>query len=310
MKFLKDLRLKNLIKTIQSDHPKLIIKNYRVINDGWDFLVLEVNHEYIFRFPRQMKSLLSDYKTNTERMRMEINVLDNLKGKTSLTIPKVIFQGKKYAYFGYKKILGKKLTPKMIKSLDKRQYQKLICDLTNFLFQIHSSIDAQKAKKLKILRENYASYSNLIIAKILKPKKIKDKLTYNFITKIVLEYQTMIRDTKDEAFLYNDLHGDNMAFDTSRQKLNGVFDFSDVMFGDINLDFNPLCRFGLDFVKQILNEYSRVSGKKNLNVRKIFVYYLINGISDLASVIYKPKSKVYRNGLKEIKQWARINSLI
>ena len=304
MLFLKNLKLNNLIKIISSDYPGLKIKNKKILNDGWDFLALEINKNYIIRFPKAMKCELNDYGDNIKRMQVEIKVLAHLQNKISLPIPNVKLTGKKYAYFGYKKIRGVNLTKKIIWSLTKKQYKKLIFDLANFLNEIHSALTAGQAKQLGVLQEDYASYSDLIIAKIIKPKKIKDKQILNFIIKTTKEYQAMIKKKMVNVFLYNDLHGDNMAFDIKKKKLNGIFDFSDVMVGDINLDFNCLYRFGQKFLEDIIKNYSRLSDRK-LDKRRIILYSWINEISDLALCINRPNSKIYKNVIKEIRGWIR-----
>ncbi|MFA6255385.1 MAG: aminoglycoside phosphotransferase family protein [Patescibacteria group bacterium] len=303
MQFIDNLSLKNLKTIIIADYPSLKIKSTKIINNGWDFLALEINNKYIFRFPRQQTSELIDYKNNIERMRAEIRVLNGLKNKISLQIPKVKYVGKKFAYFGYQKINGQKLSMSIIKKLNDRQYNQLVADVAKFLKEIHKALSLKQAKKLGVLYENYDSYHQLITSKIIRPKKITDQKIYNFIVDTVKEYKKMIPKKQLNVFLYNDLHGDNMAFDKSRGRLNGIFDFSDVMIGDIHLDF--IYHFDINFMQDLINKYQQITNIKNLNKRRAIIYTRINEISDLAAVINQPNCQVYKRVIKDLKKWQK-----
>lgn len=126
---LKNLSLTRIRQIIQSDFPEIKIKSARLIANGWDNIVVEINGEYIFRFPKKKDECRTD---------VEIKLLKFLKNKISLLIPRIEFFGNKYVYFGYRKIQGVPLTKKILDSLKKEEREKLIFDIANFLFEFHN----------------------------------------------------------------------------------------------------------------------------------------------------------------------------
>jgi len=48
---------KQCLRSIQKAVSAFQIRSFRPICDGWDFFVLEVNGEWMFRFPRARKGL-------------------------------------------------------------------------------------------------------------------------------------------------------------------------------------------------------------------------------------------------------------
>jgi len=94
----------------------------------------------------------------------------------------------------------------------------------------------------------------------------------------------------------------NIAFDMTSRKLHGVFDFGDVMIGDVNMDFYPLYQFNPNFMKAVAEKYQEIADRK-LNLRKIVVYGRISKLTDFCQFIDQPQSAVYKNSLIRINQW-------
>ena len=95
-----------------------------------------------------------------------------------------------------------------------------------------------------------------------------------------------------------------MAFDVATKKLNGVFDFGDVIIGDINMDFYGLYKFDPYFMKDVAEKYQELTNRK-LNLRRMVIYGRINELSDLAELIDQPESIVYKNAMMRIEKWSK-----
>lgn len=290
MKIIHKFDLETIKDAIVNDFPDLEIKNMKLIDNGWDNVVIEINDELIFRFPK-------DEEVNFET---EIKVLEILKEKISLQIPKIEFLGKSFTYMGYQKIQGGSLTPEIFASLNSEQKEKLTLDLANFLREIHSAISVDEAKKIGVEDENLPSYSHSI--KSVLPNKIQNKSVLDFMETTLKEYGGMIEEKVELVFLYDDLHTENMAFDATAKKLNGVFDFGDIMIGDVNMDFYPLYKFDPYFMKSVAEKYQELT-KHKLNLRRMVIYGRINELSDLAELIEQPESTVYKNAIMRIEKW-------
>lgn len=290
MKIIPNFDLKTIQSVISSDFPELKVEKITLIDNGWDNVVVEINDNIIFRFPK-------DDGVNFD---VEVKILDILKDKISLQIPKIEFLGKSFTYMGYPKIQGSNLTSEIFNSLNSEQKEKLTFDLANFLREMHESISPDEARKLGVENEDMPSYSRSIKEVLLK--KISDKQILGFTEATIKEYEGMIQEKVELVFLYNDLHTENMAFDATAKKLNGVFDFGDIMIGDVNMDFYPLYKFNPYFMKAVAEKYQELTSRK-LNLRRMVVYGRINELSDLAELIDQPDSTVYKNAIIRIKKW-------
>lgn len=290
MKIIPDFNLETIQKAIVADFPDLKIDSINLIENGWDNVVVEINSNLIFRFPK-------DSEVNFD---VEVKVLDFLKDKISIQIPKIEFLGKSFTYMGYRKVHGGNLTEAIFDSLSDEQKEKLTFDLANFLREMHGSISPDEAQKLGVEDEDLPSYSRSI--KEVLPKRISDKQILDFTEATIREYEGMIQEKVELVFLYNDLHTENMAFDATAKKLNGVFDFGDVMIGDMNMDFYPLYKFNPFFMKAVAEKYQELTGRK-LNLRRMVIYGRINELSDLAELIDRPESTVYKNAIIRIEKW-------
>jgi aminoglycoside phosphotransferase (APT) family kinase protein len=290
MKIIPNFDLDTIQRVIITDFPELKIEKITLIDNGWDNVVVEINDDLIFRFPK-------DDGVNFD---VEVKILNFLKDKISLQIPKIKFLGKSFTYMGYPKIQGGNLTPEIFDSLNSEQKEKLTLDLANFLREMHSSISLDEAKRIGVEDENLPSYSNSI--KSVLPNKIDDKSVLDFMETTIKEYEDMMQEKVELVFLYNDLHTENMAFDATAKKMNGVFDFGDIMIGDVNMDFYPLYKFDPYFMKAVAEKYQELTSRK-LNLRRMVIYGRINELSDLAELIDQPESTVYKNAIIRIKKW-------
>jgi len=288
---LKNLSLARIRQVIQNDFPEIKIKSARLITNGWDNIVVEINGEYIFRFPKKKDECRTD---------VEIKLLTYLKEKISLPIPHIEFFGKKYTYFGYKKIQGIPLTKRIIDSLKKEEREKLIFDIANFLFEFHNFFSLRKARQLGLKNEDHFSYYTIISNKLFK-KLGSDKIT-EFIKQALEDYKSIKIKSGEIVSLYNDLHEDNMAFDLKKKQLNGIFDFGDVMTGDLNREFCYLFRLDPILMQEIISKYQKISGRK-IDAERVKIYAKINEMSDLSFYVDKPNSKIYRKALKNIREW-------
>jgi len=277
-------------QTILDDIPNLKIETLKLIDNGWNNVVAEINSEWIFRFP----------KDDEVAFDIEVRILDFLKDKITLRIPKIEYFGKTFTYMGYRKVQGGGLTKEILDSLSYAQKEKLIFDLANFLREIHSALTPDDARKMGVTDEDLVSYANLI--KSVLPNRINDLAVLEYVEPTLKEYEEMIPEKTEDVFLYNDLHVDNLAFDPERKRLNGIFDFGDIFVGDVSRDFYALYRFDPYFMKAVAERYQSLTDRK-LNLRRMVIYCRMNELCDLAEYIDKPESAIYQNVLIRIGKW-------
>src|SRR3989344_3528733 len=146
-----DFSLKPFRKIIEGDFPHLAAEKIIFLDESWDNIVVEVNQEYIFRFP----------KDTDVPFFLELEVLKKLQGKTTLEIPRIEFVGKSFSYSGYRKIEGEHMTRSLFSGLTNQEKEKFISDLTRFLVEIHSAYPVEEWRKLGVEEEDERSYVDL-----------------------------------------------------------------------------------------------------------------------------------------------------
>lgn len=81
---------------VRERHPELPDGPIRLIEDGWDFLVLDVGDEWIFRFPRRAEV--------QARLRAELGFLPLLAERLPVRVPVPELVDESCSYVGYRKI--------------------------------------------------------------------------------------------------------------------------------------------------------------------------------------------------------------
>lgn len=128
----------------------------------------------------------------------------------------------------------------------------------------------------------------------------------NFIEIALNEYLNLNKNNSNLVIAYNDLHGENMAFNRKSQRLNGIFDFSDVAIEDINKEFCSLFSLDQKFAISVIKQYEKLSGQK-IDIKKVFINSVISAASILGVFIDKPMSKNYKYALNDLRNLKNIS---
>jgi len=293
MKIIPHFGASTIQSIINRDFPAIETQSIRIIENGWDNLVAEVNNNLIFRFPKDKECQFDT----------EVKVLKILEGKISLQIPRIDYLGKSFTYMGYRKILGNDLTKELYKSLNSDQKDQLVFDLANFLFELHTAVSPEDAIKLGVRKDDLSPYAAAI--KSLLGKNVVNTYIKIFAEKTLLEFSDMLTNPFKEVLLHKDVHSNNIAFDKQTEKLNGVFDFGDVIVGDIHIDFSNFFKFGSNFMRKITEKYQEFAGFE-LNKRRIVIYAYLDSLYDLSKIIEDSlENELYQKTVKRLADWSK-----
>ena len=119
-----------LIKIIETETNEQI-KTIKIINQGWDNQVVEINNELIFRFTRRKE-------TQREHIK-ELELLPILHKRLTLKVPNPTYsrvKGDPPYYMAYKRIEGEQLTREKANKLDQ---DYLINTITRLLSELRST---------------------------------------------------------------------------------------------------------------------------------------------------------------------------
>ena len=119
-----------LLARIEREFPQLSWSDYKFIDRGWDHEVIQLDNEYIFRFPNSREYL--------PLLRDEIRILQYLSKNTTARIPHYSYVAKDFSFGGYKMLSGTELTVEMFNRLHEGIKDIVAVDIANFLTELHS----------------------------------------------------------------------------------------------------------------------------------------------------------------------------
>lgn len=281
--------LEELTKVIERLPVLFLINKVVVLNEGCDNTSIEVNDEWIFRFPKKPD-------VPTER---EIKLLAALKGKFHVQIPVIEYVFQEPMGVCYRKIVGQELTLEELRLLSKPEHDLLVNDMAQFFADLHSAISVNEARRIGIEESFSRNYIDVIRERLLP--FVEEADIREFAQACLLAYEQLVP-TDDIVVLHTDISPDNMAFDLEKKKLIGVFDFSDVAIGDVNLEFVHLLKFDQDFTKQIVDSYTMKTGRL-CDLGRTRLYKQLNTLADFAFQLENSQTPRYQEYLQTFRKW-------
>lgn len=276
---------------LESDQPGLTVRDIKLSYQGFDNGTYEVNGEWMFRFAKE------DW--HRPKFASETAVLRFLKGKTRVRIPEIEFEGKSHVYSGYRKIPGERLGL-LWPGMSKAQQEKATETLAGFLFELHSSLDAAKAKELHV--RSWPFHWRPMMEQLELLKKCGSQPWKDFALKALMRYEGYLKDPGPLFFLHHDLHGDNVLLDPETRQVSGVIDFGDLCVGDLHRDFFSMQWVSLEASELMIRAYGRLSGCR-LDRRRIHDLRSINLLCDLTQSLNQHLPEAARFE-RDMAQWA------
>ena len=225
--------------------------------------MLEVNREYVFRFPK--------YRDTEKRLRNEIAFLPTLRRHLSTQVPDYEFiwkGGRKYSrwFGGYRKISGV-----TVQSLPFRKEwtRPLAAQITSFLKELHR-IRFRDVRFRNILRYSPEEWYGSIRLQYRKVRRIVYPLLDTRLRERSEEFwQKLLSEFRDSSFEPTLIHGDlgteNILSEPASVRLTGILDWGYMQIGDPALEFAHLFMHKSELGEEVLKQY-RMRGS-NFNKR-------------------------------------------
>ena len=221
------------------------ISNVTTHDNGDDFFVVEINHEWIFRFPRQ--------EIASKALQVEKAFLARFKTISPLPVPDYKYSGE--GFVGYPKIQGMALSVELFQNLSKASRERIARQMGQFLSAVHN-FPVDEAKRLG-LTEGWDGWYIKII------QNFRDAIVPTLLSSAQKSAMTCIEQMLAEPFESLVIHGDfafedHVFFDVEKQQLSGVIDFADVTLNDPAHDFQNIVEYGGDeFFEAVMSHYQR-----------------------------------------------------
>lgn len=251
----------SVLEVLHDEVPGLTVDSMTFFSDGWKYFVVDVNNDWIFRFPREMT-----FMPILERERL---LLDRLRNHISLPIPYYEFTGSNIAFVCYRKIPGEALNTSMYAKLSENVRQGIADALALFLTQMHQAVSPNEAFSL--------GFEECKIPVEWIETSLLDTLLSDDLKRIVREALTYFKEhplNEHFVLLHNDLNGENFAFDMNTQKVSGVFDFSDAAVGHYSMEFGKLFCVHSELARRTLDAYARLNQVSNSIIPSAVDYIL------------------------------------
>ncbi len=240
-------------RLIEKCFPQFKVRHSRKIVTGWENLVLEVNREYIFRFPK--------YRDTEKRLRSEIAFLPALRREVSVEVPNYEFiwrGGPKYPrwFGGYRKISGV-----TVQSLPFRKEwtRPLATQIAGFLKELHR-IRFRGVRLMNIPKYSPEEWSRSIRLQYRKVRRIVYPLLDSKLRASSEEFwESLLAEFRDSNFdptlIHGDLGTENILFDLASVRLTGVLDWGYMQISDPALEFAHLFMHKPELGEEVLQEY-------------------------------------------------------
>lgn len=285
------------LQIIKKTFPDVLEDQIKVFDDGWDYLVLVINGQNAFRFPR------TKGERYLQRLSTETNFLKQFYSKSPLLVPKLELQKDELEgrYVTYDFIPGVQFSRDLAKTFNKKSLLEIAQKLGNFLTVLHS-FPAEAAKNLGIeekdpvaeWKNNLEEIKNEVFPQIsLKEQK--------WITKLYEDFLALIQTNPFTArVIHFDIAPEHVIVDTDTQKLSGIIDFGDTEIADPALDFSVLYEYGDEFLQEVY-KYYQLPKDNSFELRRKFYHNRLVIIYLKHSLKIKDQERIkrYRQQLSE-----------
>ena len=254
--------LNDYLIQIKKEFPEITWKNTKLITDGCDNNVIVLDSSLVFRFPKKSDTL--------KKLKSEITILNTLNKIISLNIPQIIYLPKKQNFIGYHIVNGTPIPPqKILKILSKNQIINFKKELVSFLRELHSKQSEKTLKKLFTNQTKTNPFDKLKSDAVKYLFPILNEDDTDLINNFLLEYKNILSDKTKKTITHGDLSWEHLLFN-KKKALNGIIDFSDVIYDDPAIDFSPLWGYDEKFIKSVCKQYDQENYKEIYSRSKIY----------------------------------------
>jgi aminoglycoside phosphotransferase (APT) family kinase protein len=236
---------------------------------GWDSVAIDVDDRLMFKFPR--------HEAARAGLVREAALLAIIHPAVDLPTPDMTLHAGPPLFSRHDKLRGGYLEPALYAELVEPARDRLADALALFYAQLHAlpaaTLEAAGAGPIKPWLEP---------DEILKRAwPVLDERLRRYADGAVAAWRALPPDPHGHTYGFFDGHGWNMAFDAAAQRLNGVYDFGDSGFGQLQQEFIYSNMISPDLTDRIIARY--------LDRERIALLFEALRLSELAEMAADPE---------------------
>ena len=291
---------KGLVKRIVQEFPNLHIGSARLVRAGWDNVVVDVNNQWIFRFPR--------FKAAEESLKREIKLLVLLRGRLSVRVPDYTYvapaRKSGSSFGGYRRIIGNPTTQRGFRIT---WTENLAKGLASFLRELHTpSIARIMSEIFPVWNQKRRLRKHWREARALGYKYLDTetrRLSELFFEKGV---ETFDNASYQPVFVHGDLTDRNILVNAKTGKPTGILDWGDSAIMDPAIDFAGLFELNRKLGYATLDAYGHESGDF---LARVEVYWRLLPYFEILYEIYSNIPQLRDMGVKPLRKRLEAPSL-
>ncbi len=258
MKQITDNALRN---SILRAFPDFKTAEFNFNHNGWTSVVVDVNNEYICKFPR------------TEQKRAFLETENIIIEKFANIFPEIEFPQRKFIdsdipFFIHNKLYGEFIDADKYNCLAPFKQEKVIDGIASFFAKLHQLPIVEFQGIIKSKNEQLPNLSILYSA--LEPDFNTTEMEK--ISNIANTFLSF-RDETSKVVGYYDFHAYNVLFDIDTGRVSGIFDFDEVAIGTAKFDLREVfLNYNMKIGTAVLNAYNKkVDNPVSIETVKLFL---------------------------------------
>jgi aminoglycoside 2''-phosphotransferase len=246
--------LRPYLDSVRACLPEFEVRTVRPILMGWASLVLEINDQWILRFPRWPEII--------PQLDKEHALLPDLARALPVAVPRYVYWWRDYAdcaqpFVGYRKIEGQPLD---MADLQGDAGQSLARDLGQALGALHA-FPLARARMLHVPGGDIAAwrkvYEDLYADVQTRALPLCDPATRAWFRDRWERFLATEANWRFQpALIHGDLAAEHILWDATTHRIAGIIDWEDACIGDPAMDFVGLLGCGAAFTECVLAGYT------------------------------------------------------
>ena len=262
------------LSAIAAAFPELHGASFTVLTHSWDSIAIAAGG-LIFKFPQS--------ETAAASLRREAGLLRLIRPRLSVPVPDMtLFEGQPL-FSAHRTLPGDHLPPAAYAALPEAAKARLGATLGTFYARLHS-VPTDLTLAAGALPARAWADTDVLLEKAVPaiPEALRDSAR-----DIIRHYAALGPDPHGQTCGYFDGHGWNMAFDFTRNRLAGLYDFADAGIGPVHREFVYPAFIARDLVLRIIDVYSAETGRRP-DQRRIDILTAALRLSELAAATENP----------------------